>query len=301
MKFFAKFFSAKRRSPRVNITRRFELVGRVGQGSMSKVWRARDTKTGKYVALKVLDREKTARLEARFVGKAKPTEGEIAIQLQHPNIVKTTEHGFTTDNEQYLVMDFVDGVGLSYLVDMQNERMQNHRLVYMIQLGGAIEYFHSLNWIHRDICPRNVLITDHDRAVLIDFGLAVPNTEVFQAPGNRTGTAMYMAPELIKRQKTDQRIDVFSFSISCYEMFTRRQPWDASQTLDMVMQHINSPGVDIRKLVPRIDEQVAQTIMKGIERDPRDRWQTMGEMVQELKAAQARLAAAYRARKRKRD
>lgn len=290
MKFLRKLFAKKKKVPKIDVKRRYELICRVGQGSMSKVWRARDTKTGKVVALKVLDKDKTVRLESRFTGRAKPTEGEVAIQLMHPNIVRTLEHGVTYQHEQVLVMEFIEGVSLSYLVDVQDDRMRRNRLLYMIQLGSALEYFHLKNWIHRDICPRNVLVSNEERAVLIDFGLAVPNTPEFQIPGNRTGTANYMAPELIKRLRTDQRIDVFSFAVTCFEMFTRRFPWDAAQTLEAVLQHVNSPAIDIRELAPDIDEQLAETLMKGLERDPRDRWQTVGAMLQELKGSYARLS-----------
>ncbi len=91
-----------------------------------------------------------------------------------------------------------------------------------------------------------------------------------------------------------ERTSVFSFSVSCYEMYTKRQQWEAGQTLEMVMQHINKPGVEIQELVPKIDKQVAETIMKGIERDPGDRWTTIGEMLQELKACHARLKSPKR-------
>src|SRR5690606_13359387 len=84
-----------------------------------------------------------------------------------------------------------------YYVDVQNQRMKRYRLDYMIQLGDAIDYLHRQRWIHRDICPRNMIIDEQNTLKLIDFGLVVPNTEPFRAPGNRTGTAAYMAPELI--------------------------------------------------------------------------------------------------------
>src|SRR5205807_10233475 len=180
---------------------------------------ARDAMSGKIVVLKVLDKEKTKRFESRFAPELKkPSEGEVAVALKHPNLVKTYEWGTTREGEQFLVMEFVDGLGLSYLVDVQNAVMQKHRLSFMIQLGEAIRYFHEQQWIHRDICPRNVMITDNEATVkLIDFGLVVPNTAPFQAPGNRTGTANYMAPELIKRQRTDQRIDIFAYAVTCFE------------------------------------------------------------------------------------
>lgn len=285
-----RLLSPKPKITRIDVTKRFDLIGRVGQGSMSKVWKARDSQTGRIVALKVLDKEKTEKLEARFQGRKKPTEGEISIQLKHPNIVRTLEFGWTKAGEQFLVQEFIEGVSLSYLVDAQNERMRKHRLSYMIQLAEGLEHFHRRNWIHRDLCPRNVMVDPDDVVKLIDFGLVVPNTAEFQAPGNRTGTANYMAPELIKRQKTDQRLDIFSYSVTCYEMYTKRYPWDAGETLEMVMQHINQPAVDIRELVPDIDDQVADTLMRGLATRPDDRWQSMTELLVPLREAHARLS-----------
>lgn len=285
--FFKKLISRGPRVTKVDVTKRFQLIGRVGQGSMSKVWRAIDGKSGRTVALKLLDIDKTKRLESRFKGikSPKPTEGEVALSLKHPHIVQTYEAGITTNDEQYLVMEFVEGVGLGYLIDLQNEIMQRNRLRFMIELGEAIEYFHRQNWIHRDICPRNVVLDQEYSIKLIDFGLVVPNTPEFQAPGNRTGTANYMAPELIKRQRTDQRIDIFSYAVTCYEMFAKKLPWEAAETLDAVVQHINTPPDDLRAHCPDIDPRVSEIIMKGLAVAPRDRWQSMGAMVAALRDA----------------
>ena len=289
MNFFRNLFRKKSTIRKTDLTRRFDLISRIGQGSMSKVWRARDTMSGRIVALKVLDRVKTLRFESRFVGLNKPSEGTVAIQLKHPHIVRTNESGVTLDDEQFLVMEFISGVSLSYLVDVQNDIMQQRRLTFIVQLGEAIDYFHRQNWIHRDLCPRNVLLDENYDVKLIDFGLAVPNTAEFRKPGNRTGTANYMAPELIKRQTTDQRIDLFSYAVSCFEMYTQRLPWEGAETLEMVVQHINKPAVDIREIVPDIDEQVAATIMKGLEGNPRNRWSSAREMVTEFREARKRL------------
>ncbi|QDT79144.1 Serine/threonine-protein kinase PknB [Gimesia maris] len=279
MNFLKRFFSKESRQPRVNIKQRFELIGRVGQGSMSKVWRARDLNSGRTVALKVLHKQKTEELEARFVGLNKPREGDIAVQFQHPHIVKTFEHGLTSEGEQFLVMEFIEGYSLSFLVEAQNEDMRTNCLKYMIQLGEAIQYFHNENWIHRDICPRNIMVDNEQQLKLIDFGLVVPNTPPFLLPGNRTGTAAYMAPELIKRQKTSQKIDIFSYAVTCYEMLTRQLPWKAAETMEAVLQHINSPPKPIQELLPGINPQIADAIMKGLELYPQDRWQTIDEML----------------------
>ena len=278
--YFKNMLQSTPKMEKQDITKRFQLVGRVGQGSMSKVWRAIDGRTGKTVALKVLDLEKTRRLESRFkaMKTRKLTEGEVAVMLKHPHIVKTYEWGLTTKNEQFLVMEFVEGVGLSFLIDMQNEIMLRNRLRFMIELGDAIDHFHHLNFIHRDICPRNVILDPEYSIKLIDFGLVVPNIPEYQAPGNRTGTANYMAPELIKRQHTDQRIDVFAFAVTCYEMFSKKLPWEAAETIDAVVQHINMPPENLQTYCPEIDPRISETIMKGLAVNPDDRWQSISAM-----------------------
>src|SRR5205809_2817973 len=112
-------FSGKQKSglTRITVSKRFELIVRTGQGSMSKVWRARDKKLGRIVCLKLLDKEKTAKFEARFLGGSKPMEGAICATLHHKNIVQTFEYGLTSAGEQYLVMELIDGMGLNFLVE----------------------------------------------------------------------------------------------------------------------------------------------------------------------------------------
>lgn len=288
--FLKKLLNRGPRVTKVDISKRFSLEARTGQGSMSKVWRARDLTTGRMVAVKLLDTEKTKRFESRFQGMKvpKPSEGEIAVQLKHPHIVKTIEHGISTNDEPFLVMEFIEGSSLSYYVSLQNDVMKKNCLRFMIQLGEAIEFFHQQNWIHRDICPRNVMIDKELQVKLIDFGLVVPNTPPFQAPGNRTGTANYMAPELIKRQRTDQRIDIFSYSVTCYEMLAARLPWEAAETLDAVMSHINSPPDDLQRIAKHVHPKVAQTVMKGLAVRPEDRWSTIGDMLVPLREVEHR-------------
>ncbi len=289
MTLFDKKRAKRKPLQRIDINRRFDLMGRLGQGSMSKVWKAEDVTSRRLVAVKVLDKEKTIRFESRFDGLNKPTEGEIAISLVHPNIVRTHELGMTTNDEPFLIMDYIDGSGLSLLLELQGDLMKRYRLRFIIQIGQALSCFHELGWIHRDLCPRNVLITPENEVKLIDFGLTVPDTPEFRKPGNRTGTANYMAPELILRHPTDRRLDVFSYAVTCFELYTKRTPWQAALTLDAVTQHINREPLEITEIVPEIDSQIAEVIMKGLERDPDERWQTVAEMVTRFREAEVRL------------
>ena len=144
----------KGKVPPVDINKRFELLGRTGQGSMSKVWRARDRMLGRTVCLKLLDRIKTAKFDARFPGLVKPSEGAVCLVLRHRNVVQTFEHGVTTDKEQYLVMEFIDGTGMNFLIETKSPHLEGNRINYLLQLSEALDYVHKEGYLHRDICPK---------------------------------------------------------------------------------------------------------------------------------------------------
>jgi serine/threonine protein kinase len=276
---FANLFKSKPKSrnaglPRIKVSNRFELLNRTGQGSMSKVWRARDNKLGRTVCLKLLDKQKTAQFEARFQGLNKPLEGTICMGLKHKNIVQTYEFGLTSDNEYYLVMELVEGMGLNFLCETKSPKLDGNRINYLTQIANSLEYLHKTGYLHRDICPRNIMVTNDGVVKLIDFGLAIPNTPEFGRPGNRTGTPNYLAPEVIRRQATDARVDMFALGVTAYEMFTFTLPWEKAQSLQTLLSHMNSPGRDPREHRPDLDDQTAAFLMKAIERDPRDRYQT---------------------------
>jgi serine/threonine protein kinase len=259
---------------KINIAKRFDLVGRTGQGSMSKVWRARDKSLGRVVCLKILDKEKTAKFEARFVGIDKPREGTICVSLKHKNIVQTFEEGISMEGEPYLVMELVDGMGLNFLIETRSSQLEGNRINFLSQIATGLEYLHRIGYIHRDICPRNVMVTTDGVVKLIDFGLAIPNRPEFCRPGNRTGTPNYLAPEVIRRVTTDQRVDMFALGVTAYEVFTGDLPWEKEQSMQTLLSHMNSPGKDPREFNKSLDDATAAFLLKSIERDPRDRYQT---------------------------
>ena len=269
--------------PRIDVRKRFDLLGRTGQGSMSKVWRARDLKLGRTVCVKLLDKDKTAKFEARFPGLKKPREGEICGQLKHKNVVETYEYGITTAGEYYLVMELIDGMGLNYLIETKSRQLEGNRINFLVQLCDAVEYIHRQGFLHRDICPRNVMVTGDNVVKLIDFGLAVPNRPEFCRPGNRTGTPNYLAPELIRRVATDSRIDLFALGVTAYEVFTGDLPWEKTQSLQTLQGHMNSPGRDPREMRPDLDAETTAFLKKAIERNPQDRFQNPAEFREALK------------------
>src|SRR5262249_20411163 len=202
----------KKKAKVIDVPKRFDMRRRSGQGSMSKVWQAYDKDLGRTVCVKLLDKAKTAQFEGRFKGLDKPTEGEILMALRHKNIVQTFDIGVSKQGEPVLVMEWIEGVGLNFLIETKAPQLEQQNFSYLIQLSEALEYMHTQRYLHRDLCPRNVMITKEGLIKLIDFGLTIPYKPEFCRPGNRTGTADYLSPELIRRQPTDHRVDLVALA-----------------------------------------------------------------------------------------
>lgn len=261
---------------RVNIAKRFALQRKAISGTMSTFYMARDLTNDQIVGLKILDKKKSAAFDARFRGMKKPCEGKIAMLFAHPHIVRTLEYGTTTTGEQFLVMEFIEGAGLNSLLTGDNPALQGNRFRIIREAAEAILAVHSAGYIHRDICPRNFMLTEKGlRVKLIDFGLSVPATPPFQQPGIRTGTPNYMAPEIVRRKPTDKRLDVFAFGVTAYEICTGELPWFSGETGMAAMRHDTMPPRDIRELRPQINPTLAKAIHACIEPDVKRRCRSM--------------------------
>lgn len=280
-----QMFGGGGKTSRVNIKERFELFGKSGQGSMSRVHRAKDRENGnRVVCIKILDMKKLAEFEARFVGLKRPPEGEICVGFDHKNIVKTFEHGLTTEGEQFLVMEWLDGKGLQSLLEVGGVELNGKRISCLVQLAEGLEYLHEQKYLHRDICPRNIIVGKKGEIKYIDFGLTIPYKPEFCKPGNRTGTANYLAPEIIKRLTTDHRVDLFALGVMSYEIVTNTLPWEKSATIDNLLRVMNQPAADPREHRKDLDEATARLLLRACERDPNKRFQTATEYREALQA-----------------
>jgi eukaryotic-like serine/threonine-protein kinase len=265
---------------RLNVSSRFVLLHEAISGTMSSFYKARDLQTGQEVGLKILDPAKTAAFQRRFKGLRKPCEGQIAMQMKDPRIVETYEHGLTTEGAEYIVMEFLEGPNMNTVLAARDACLNNRRARFIYQTAEAVAAVHAAGFIHRDICPRNlILINNRADLKLIDFGLTVPATRWFMQPGNRTGTPNYMAPELVHRRPTDQRLDVFAFGVTAYEICTFELPWLRGTTGMAAMTH-DQPPVDIRRFRPQIHPQLAKAIHACIEPEVSRRCPSMGAFLQ---------------------
>jgi len=275
--------------PKLNYRRKYELLHEAISGTMSQVFKAKDRATGELVAVKILDMQKLHSVDARWktLKVNKPTEGEISVMFDHPYIVKTLDHGITTDGEQYLVMEYLEGTGLNNILLVPEDLMAGYRTFYMRQIAEALWEVHKKGFIHRDICPRNLLfVGDASALKLTDFGLTLPNKPPFTDPGNRTGTPNYMAPELVRRRPTDIRLDVFSFGVTMYELFTRELPWPRGDSGIAAMTH-SEPPKTITDYRPHINKLIAKAIHSCIEPDVSRRCPNMEQFLKMIQKVES--------------
>jgi serine/threonine-protein kinase len=275
-----KFFKSFLDGGKVDVAGRYEILREAVSGTMSNFHMARDRETEQIVGLKILDKTKTEALEARFKGLKKPTEGEIATSFKHPRIVETYSHGITTNNEQFLVMEFLDGPGLNSLVIGRSKLLDGNRLTLARQAAEALQTVHEAGYIHRDVCPRNFVCSkDASSLKLIDFGLTLPAQKEFMQPGNRTGTPNYMSPEVVRRKQTDQRLDIFAFGVSVYELFAFELPWQRGDTGQAAMTHGMSEPPPLSKYYPKINPTLEAAIHKCMEADPEKRFPNISQFL----------------------
>lgn len=279
-------FKEMMRPKKLDVSARFELDRHSTSGTMSNFHLAREIGTGKSFGLKFLDVDKLKAFEARFKGLKKPSEGEIGLAISHPRIVKTFEFGEAANGQPYILMEFVEGTGLHTLIQERSPLLDGHRIELIRDMIEAIAAVHAAGYIHRDICPRNFIISaDGRHATLIDFGLTVPDAAEFRQPGNRTGTPLYMAPEIVRRRPTDKRVDLFAYGVTVYRLLTGEHPWSsgADTTGKAALQHDTNPPTDILKVRPDVEPRLARLVMQCIDSDREKRPESADAVLRSLR------------------
>ena len=254
--------------PKIHVWKRFEPLGEGIAGTMSQFFKVRDQESGKIVGLKLPNMAKIAPIEARFKGLNKPSEGAISSQIHGSNVVVTHEFGRTHDGGEYLVQEFLEGSLVHFRLKRGEPLTLAERIAIIRQTASGLAAVHEAGFVHRDICPRNLMLSPEGQVTLFDFGLSVPDNPAFLRPGNRTGTPNYMAPEVIRRRQSDRRLDIFSFGVTAYEIGCGLLPWPGGNAR-AAMAH-DTPPPDIRERAD-VPEALAGAIMDCLRADPEKR------------------------------
>lgn len=257
---------------------RYEIMGKIGAGGMSDVYKARDHILGRFVAIKVLKTEFSE--DVNFVVKFR-TEAQSAAGLEHPNIVNIYDVG-SESGMHYIVMEYVEGVTLKTYIEKKGSLTYKEAVSIAIQVGRGMEAAHAKNIIHRDIKPQNILISTEGKAKVTDFGIAraVSNNTI---SADVMGSVHYASPEQARNGFVDAKSDIYSLGIVMYEMVTGRVPFDGDTTVSIAIQHLQeemkAPGIYAKDLPVSLEK----IILKCTQKSPDRRYRNTSELLADLK------------------
>lgn len=261
----------------------YELIEQIARGGMSRIWKARHPETGELCALKILTPE-SVETQDRFRRLFEAEEGQIALQLEHPNVISTFDYGRGRKGEYYIAMEFVDGPNLQSLIVVESPRLERTRFDVCLQVGEGLCYIHQQGLIHRDFCPKNVLYPKDGPPKIIDFGLTIPAAARDRAMVTRAGTASYMAPEQVRNQQVDARADIYAFGVSVFEILTFQWPFprqnDATRRM---LTHLNIQPLPLRKVAPELPVELERVVQKCVAKDRELRYKSMADVMKELR------------------
>ncbi|HSZ30184.1 MAG TPA: Stk1 family PASTA domain-containing Ser/Thr kinase, partial [Pseudonocardiaceae bacterium] len=268
---------------------RYELDGVVGRGGMAEVYRARDIRLDRVVAVKTL-REDLARdqtFQARF-----RREAQSAASLNHPSIVAVYDTG-EDDNSggshiPYIVMEYVDGRTLRDLLRDDRRLLPERALEITDGVLRALDYSHRNGIVHRDIKPGNVMLTRGGQVKVMDFGIARAVSDA-QATMTQTaqviGTAQYLSPEQARGERVDARSDLYSTGCLLYELLTGRPPFLGDSPVAIAYQHVRENPIPPSRIDPEVPQWADAIVLRAMAKDPRDRYQSATEMRQDIQRA----------------
>lgn len=260
------------------IANRYEIVGQVGTGGMSDVYKAKDHALGRYVAIKVLKSEFSE--DTNFVSKFR-TEAQSAAVLEHPNIVNIYDVG-SENGIHYIVMEYVEGITLKTYIEKKGQLTFKEAISIAIQVGRGIEAAHKKNIIHRDIKPQNIMISTEGKVKVMDFGIARAATSN-TINSDVMGSVHYSSPEQARNGFVDGRSDIYSLGIVMYEMVTGRVPFDGDTTVAVAIQHLQEEMVAPSAYAPNLPVSLEKIILKCTQKNADRRYQTMGDLLLDLK------------------
>lgn len=257
---------------------RYEILDKIGTGGMSDVYKAKDHKLNRFVAVKVLKQEFNE--NTNFVSKFR-VEAQAAAGLMHPNIVNVYDVG-EEDGIYYIVMELVEGITLKNYIEKKSRLSIKEAISIAIQVSMGIEAAHNNHIIHRDIKPQNIMISKDGKVKVTDFGIAKAATSN-TITSNVMGSVHYTSPEQARGGFSDEKSDIYSLGCTMFEMLTGHVPFDGETTVAIAIKHIQEDMPSPREYVPEIPVCVEKIIFKCTQKSPDRRYQNMGELIADLK------------------
>lgn len=259
---------------------RYEIIGKIGTGGMSDVYKAKDHTLGRFVAIKVLKAEFSE--DVNFVTKFR-TEAQSAAGLEHPNIVNIYDVGSESEFH-YIVMEYIEGITLKTYIEKKGQLTFKEAISIAIQVGRGIEAAHNKNIIHRDIKPQNIIISTEGKVKVTDFGIARAATSN-TINSDVMGSVHYSSPEQARNGFVDGKSDIYSLGIVMYEMVTGRVPFDGDTTVSVAIQHLQEEMVSPSAYASSLPISMEKIILKCTQKNPDRRYESMSALLADLRKA----------------
>lgn len=259
--------------------KRYEILERVGSGGMADVYKGKDHKLNRFVAVKVLKSD--YRSDEIFIQKFL-SEAQAAAGLMHPNVVNVYDVG-QDRGLYYMVMELVEGITLKDYIEKKGQLSANETISISIQMATGIQAAHDQHIIHRDIKPQNIIISIDGKVKVTDFGIARATTSTQTISTNVMGSVHYTSPEHAKGGNVDEKSDIYSAGITMYEMITGHVPFDGDSTVSVAIKHLQEEIPSPVKEVPEIPYSLECIILKCTQKNPERRYQNCQELILDLK------------------
>ncbi len=257
---------------------RYEVIDKVGSGGMSDVYKAKDHKLNRFVAVKVLKSEFCE--DKGFVSKFK-IEAQSAAGLAHPNIVNVYDVG-EDQGIYYIVMELIEGITLKKYIEKKGKLPAKDAISIAIQVAQGIEAAHNNHIVHRDIKPQNIIISREGKVKVTDFGIARA-ASANTINSNAMGSVHYISPEQARGGYIDEKSDIYSLGITLYEMITGRVPFEGDSTVTIALQHIQEEIPSAKMFVPDLPISVEKIIEKCTQKKPERRYLKVSSLIADLK------------------
>ncbi len=260
---------------------RYEILDVVGAGGMSIVYKARDHRLNRNVAIKVLKPEFSN--DKNFVTKFR-IEAQASAGLTHPNIVNV--YDVVDDEGIYcIVMELVEGITLKQYIEQNGRLNMETAINFSIQIASGLEAAHENHIIHRDIKPQNIIVSKNGNIKVTDFGIAKAASSNTLTSG-AMGSVHYISPEQARGGYSDERSDIYSLGITMYEMVTGRVPFEGDNNVSVALMHIQNEMIPPRQYYPDIYSSFEKIILKATQKKPERRYLTASALIADLKRVQ---------------
>jgi len=265
---------------------RYQIDAEIGRGAMGVVYRGRDPKIDRTVAIKTISLAGQELSDERAYRERFVQEARAAGRLSHPGIVTIFDAGEETEtHEPYLVMEYIAGEPLSKIMSGEDRKLPlPAALQFAQEIAEALDYAHSQGVIHRDIKPANILITQEGHAKIADFGVARLNQELITQTGQLFGSPAYMAPEQLCGKAADARSDLFSLGVILYSMITGFRPFQGNSAQTVCFKVMNIDPVPVTSLQHEVPPALDAIISRAIAKDPDERYQSGSELARDIQA-----------------